>query len=112
MNLEINNYQKTLIKIKDNSLFCSGNFSHELHSSNAQLNTLVDLVINLGENLKISHSNLETLAKGKTKNLDYIKDQNTVILDKIAKLENINNLISELNRLNQELKKISIDSYR
>lgn len=94
LNLELNNTQKILVKIKEYNLICNfnNNYSHDLHGSNSQLNSLVDLIINLGKNLKTSqfnfHKEIEDLKNRKTKitNLDYIKDQNSVILDILSQI--------------------------
>lgn len=81
LNLELSNTQKIIIKIKEHSLICNFNniHSHELHETNSHLNSLVDLIINLGENLRTSQlefkNDLEDLKnrKNKNTNLDYIK---------------------------------------
>lgn len=109
LNLELSDQQKTLIKIKNNSLVCNFNtsYNHELHGENSQLNNLIDLIINLGENLNYYQTKLNLLLEKnlnsrqerfeeiktiilnknpKTKNLDYIKDQNSIILEKLSKL--------------------------
>lgn len=110
LNLEISYHQKTLININSHSLNCnfSNIYKHELHGSNSQLNSLIDLIINLGESLNYYQNKLNlilekdlkdrkerfediksilTYKKPKNKNHDFIKDQNSVILEELAELQ-------------------------
>lgn len=60
LDLKISNRQKTLVKIKENNHLCNlgNNYVHELHGSNSQLNSIVDLIINLGDNLEVNISKI------------------------------------------------------
>lgn len=89
----------------------------------SQLNSLVDLIINLGNSLNYYQNKLNLVLekrlketkddfeelksltinkKPKNKNLDYIKDQNWVILEKLSKI-NLKLIKEELNMIKKEI---------
>ena len=99
------------------------NYSHELHSDHKQLNTLIDLIINLSLSLEKDKNNISTLFKffqdSQTKiekklnqiinNQDFIKDQtssSTTIPVKAltTELENIKSEIKSIKTIVNELK--------
>lgn len=69
---------------------------------------MVDLIINLGESLEYNQLRIYKILEEKpTKitNLDYIKDQNVTILEKLSKVS-ISTLSKEIKELKEELLQI------
>lgn len=59
----------------------------------------------MGENLKNNLNLLETNLKTRLNNIDYIKEQNSILLEKLSKLEIIT-ITEELYKISSELKTI------
>ena len=105
------------------SCYFNSDHKHILHSNNAHLNSLTDLIISLGNKLEkqetknnnIWNSLIEVLKeKNKvirqlTENLDYIKEQNKTLITKHKNLEQFRDLDNFYIETKQKL--ISIERY-
>lgn len=104
------------------------NFSHSMHGNNSCINSLVDIIISLGEKLEISQKRIEDitthiheslLSKNKLledllRNSDYIKSQNNEIIGLLNKLgtldrDNIITILNgEMDKINKQYIKLGL----